>query len=110
MYADRITGSMQGAIQETNRRRAIQVQYNADHGITPTSIQKAVRDVIEATRAAEKGETYRVSSEKVKSMDRRERQELVAHLEKEMKDAARQLQFERAAELRDIIFDLRQKM
>lgn len=110
MYADRITGSMQGAIQETDRRRKLQVQHNEEHHITPQTIIKAVRDVIEATKAAESGETYRITSEKVKTMDRRERQDLMARLEKEMKDAARQLQFERAAELRDIIFDLRQKM
>ena len=109
MYADRITGSMDAAIQETSRRRTLQVQHNEEHHIQPQSIRKAVRDVIEATKAAEKGETYRVTSEKVKTMDKRERQELLARLEKEMKDAARQLQFERAAELRDIIFDLRQK-
>lgn len=110
MYADRITGSMQVAIDETGRRRTKQTEHNQEYGIEPQSIRKAVRDVIEATKVAEKGETYRLTSEKVKTMDRKERQELLTRLEKEMKDAARQLQFERAAELRDVIFDLRQKM
>lgn len=107
MYADRITGSMEAAISETNRRRQLQLQNNQEHGIQPRTIRKAVRDVIEATKVAEKGEAYRVTSDRVKTMDKRERQELIARLEKEMRDAARQLQFERAAELRDIILELR---
>ncbi len=109
MYADRITGSMQAALEETNRRRTRQIEHNQQHSITPQSIRKAVRDVIEATKVAEKGETYHLSSEQVQSLGRRERQDLIASLEKEMKDAARRLEFERAAELRDIIADLRQK-
>lgn len=109
MYADQITGSMQAAIDETSRRRTKQIEHNRVHGIEPQSIRKAVRDVIEATKVAERGESYRLTNDQVQTMSRRERQDLLAKLEKEMKDAARQLQFERAAELRDIIFDLRQK-
>ncbi len=109
MYADKVTDSMDRAMQETNRRRFIQLKYNKEHGITPQTIRKAVRDVIEATKVADKDETYRVTSDAVKKMSKRERQDLLARLDKEMKDAARQLQFERAAELRDIIFDLRQQ-
>lgn len=109
MYADNVTDSMGRAMQETDRRRFIQMRYNQEHGIIPQTIRKAVRDVIEATKVADKDETYRMTSEAVKKMSKRERQDLIARLEKEMKDAARQLQFERAAELRDVIFDLRQQ-
>ena len=109
MYADQITRSMETAIQETNRRRYLQMRYNQEHGIIPRSIHKAVRDVIEATKVAEKEAAYELRSEQVKSMNRQERQDLLLRLQKEMKDAARQLDFERAAQLRDIIFDLQKK-
>ncbi len=98
---------METAISETNRRREIQMAYNEEHNITPRSVQKAVRDVIEATRAAETGEEYRLTTESVKSLSPRERKDLVARLEKEMKDAARRLDFEHAADLRDLIIELR---
>jgi excinuclease ABC subunit B len=105
MYADTITRSMQIAIDETNRRRAIQLEYNKKHGITPQTIRKAVRDVIEATRVAEDKTEYLVD-QKIEKMTREERKELIQRLEKEMKEAAKALQFERAAELRDLIIEL----
>jgi excinuclease ABC subunit B len=107
MYADQITGSMEAALRETERRRTLQLEYNAKHNIVPRTIQKAVRDVIEATQVAEQEEPYRVTSAVVKQMTRRERLDLIAKLEKEMKQAARELEFERAAELRDLILELR---
>ena len=82
------------------------MQYNQEHGIIPRSVQKAVRDVIEATKVAEKQAEY-ITKEKVASLSRRELADLIKRLEKEMKDAARQLDFERAADLRDLIIELR---
>ncbi len=106
MYADEVTGSMEQALEETERRRTLQLEFNRRHGITPIGIQKAVRQIIEATRAAESKAPY-VTSREAKGMDRKEREELLKQLEQEMHQAARDLQFERAAELRDILFHLR---
>ncbi|WP_181362968.1 excinuclease ABC subunit UvrB [Sulfoacidibacillus thermotolerans] len=103
MYADVITRSMQVAISETNRRRERQVEYNQLHGIIPQTIKKAVRDVIEATKSLDEAESL---EEQVKTMTKSERKELIGRLEKEMKDAAKALQFERAAQLRDLILEL----
>ncbi|WP_419723370.1 excinuclease ABC subunit UvrB [Sulfoacidibacillus ferrooxidans] len=103
MYADRVTRSMDVAISETNRRREIQIAYNTLHGITPQTIKKSIRDVIEATKSLTDSDDL---ERKVKSMTKAERKELVGRLEKEMKDAAKALQFERAAELRDLIVEL----
>ena len=103
MYADRMTRSMEAAISETNRRRQIQAEHNERNGITPQTIRKAIRDVIEATKLGTDGEDI---SAKLKKMSKAERKDLVAQLEKEMKDAAKALQFERAAELRDLIIEL----
>ncbi len=103
MYADSITRSMDNAIKETNRRRQLQSAYNEEHGITPTTIQKAVRDVIEATKAMPNEEDLTV---KAKSMSKAERKDLLNRLEKEMKEAAKALQFERAAQLRDVMIEL----
>ncbi|WP_026174270.1 excinuclease ABC subunit UvrB [Effusibacillus pohliae] len=105
MYADTITQSMKAAIDETNRRRRIQQEYNRQHGITPQTVRKAVRDVIEATKAAESKTEYNVK-QSVDKMSKKEREQLIRTLEKEMKEAAKALQFERAAELRDIILEL----
>ncbi|TCS74183.1 excinuclease ABC subunit B [Effusibacillus lacus] len=105
MYADTITKSMKVAIDETNRRRSIQEAYNKEHGITPQTVRKAVRDVIEATKAAETKTEYNVKKN-VDKMSKKEREQLIKTLEKEMKEAAKALQFERAAELRDIILEL----
>jgi excinuclease ABC subunit B len=106
MYADTITESMRKAIDETERRRRIQIAYNEKHGITPQTVRKKVRDVIEATKVAEDGPTYETPNRAGK-MTKKERQRLIAQLEKEMKAAAKELEFERAAELRDMIIELK---
>ncbi|MCL6445213.1 MAG: excinuclease ABC subunit UvrB [Alicyclobacillus sp.] len=106
MYADKITDSMRIAIEETERRRKRQLAYNEAHGITPATIQKAVRDVIEATKAAEQKADYVSVVAKAEGLSAKERRDLIARLEKEMKQAAKDLQFERAAELRDMIVEL----
>jgi excinuclease ABC subunit B len=102
MYADNITGSMQRAIDETNRRRAIQEAYNQEHGITPFTVKKAVRDVIEAKKIAEQKSYYNVSrTRNPETLPLDQLMTALADIEKEMKQAARALEFERAAELRD---------
>ena len=105
MYADRITGSMDRAIKETNRRREIQNKYNEEHGIVPKTIIKAVRDVIEATKVAEESSDYNVD-EKVE-LSVKDKKKLIKQYTDEMMDAAKNLQFERAAELRDMIEKLK---
>ncbi len=106
MYADKMTNSMEVAISETKRRRAIQEAYNREHGITPKTIQKDIRDVIRATQAADTGEEERASKQ-YENLTKKERQQVIARMEKEMKEAARALDFERAAELRDLILELK---
>ena len=105
MYADRITRSMGIAIEETKRRRSIQEAYNEEHGITPKTIQKGVRDVIRATTAAEETETYEATP--AKKMTKKEREKTIANMEAEKKEAAKALDFERAAELRDLLLELK---
>ncbi|PFV80910.1 excinuclease ABC subunit B [Bacillus sp. AFS059628] len=105
MYADRITRSMGIAIEETKRRRTIQEAYNKEHGITPKTIQKGVRDVIRATTVAEETETYEATP--AKKMTKKEREKTIAKMEAEMKEAAKALDFERAAELRDLLLELK---
>ncbi|RWR13185.1 excinuclease ABC subunit UvrB [Siminovitchia fortis] len=105
MYADKITDSMDMAIKETKRRRSIQEEYNKKHGITPTTIQKDVRDVIRATVAAEETEEY--TYENTKKLTKKEKDKLITSMEKEMKEAAKALDFERAAQLRDAILELK---
>ncbi|MGG0237319.1 excinuclease ABC subunit UvrB [Bacillus rhizoplanae] len=107
MYADRITKSMEIAINETKRRRQIQEAYNEKHGITPKTIQKEVRDVIRATMAAEDTETYEAAPLTSKKMTKKERENVIAKMEAEMKEAAKALDFERAAELRDLLLELK---
>ncbi|EKN71407.1 excinuclease ABC subunit B [Neobacillus bataviensis LMG 21833] len=106
MYADRMTDSMTKAISETKRRREIQEEYNEKHGVTPTTIQKAIRDVIRATHAAEEQEEYTPAASFGK-MNKKEREKLIATMEKEMKTEAKALNFERAAELRDLLLELK---
>ncbi|MCP3761167.1 excinuclease ABC subunit UvrB [Domibacillus sp. A3M-37] len=106
MYADKMTDSMIKAISETKRRREIQEAYNKKHGVTPMTIQKDIRDVIRATQAAEDTETY-TSKTTGKKMSKQERQKLIMNLEAEMKEAAKALDFERAADLRDALFELK---
>lgn len=103
MYADRITDSMRIAIDETNRRREKQMDYNKAHNITPETIKKAIYASVEATIAEEPAK-YDISN--FKSMGREERQRLAAEMEIEMRKAAADLDFERAAELRDMIKEL----
>ncbi|SEL74221.1 excinuclease ABC subunit UvrB [Paenibacillus sp. OK003] len=105
LYGDKVTDSMEKAMKETERRRAIQIEYNEKHGITPQTIRKKVRDVIEATKVAESKKDYLTGA--AEKMSKKERQSLIQRLEVEMKDAAKNLQFERAAELRDALLELR---
>ena len=108
MYADRISPAMDVAIKETERRRAIQDAYNKAHGITPESVKKSVRDVIEATKAADDVSDYEGKSPL--ELTKKELTEYVKKLEKEMKQAAADLQFERAAQLRDRIFEYKVRL
>ncbi|WDQ33122.1 excinuclease ABC subunit UvrB [Paenibacillus marchantiae] len=105
LYGDKVTDSMEKAMKETERRRAIQIAYNEEHGITPQTIRKKVRDVIEATKVAESKKDYLTGA--AEKMSKKERKSLIQRLEAEMKDAAKNLQFERAAELRDALLELR---
>ncbi|NGT32494.1 excinuclease ABC subunit UvrB [Clostridium perfringens] len=107
MYADNITKSMDKSIKETERRRVIQMEYNEEHNITPTTVIKGVRDIIEATKVSEEKENY---ESEVKKADKKDVpvEKLIEQYEEEMKEAAKNLQFERAAELRDIIKDLKE--
>ncbi len=107
MYADKITDSMQKAIDETDRRRTVQQEYNEKHGITPQTIRKEVRDVIQATVAAEAPEAYDSETKQVKKMTKKEKQKVIENMEKEMKQAAKNLDFEKAAELRDVLLELK---
>jgi len=109
MYADKITDSMAAAIRETERRRSIQIAYNEKHGITPQTVKKAVREVIEATRVAEEKADYLPHAE-FKKLPKKDRLQVIARMEEEMKEAARHLQFERAAELRDLILELKAEL
>ncbi|WP_088833374.1 excinuclease ABC subunit UvrB [Paenibacillus tyrfis] len=109
MYGDKVTDSMDKAIQETSRRRTIQLAYNEKHGITPQTIQKKVRDVIEATKVAEQKADY-LSEVKQAKMSKKDRISLIERLEQEMKEAAKNLQFERAAELRDAVLELKAEL
>lgn len=101
MYADKMTGSMERAIKETNRRREIQDEYNKEHNITPQSIIKGVRDIIEATKAAEEEKQYKTKDD-IKDVN-----SYIIELEKEMRKAAENLEFEKAAHLRDQIKDIK---
>ncbi len=111
MYADSITAAMQSAIGETNRRRQIQKEYNTLHNITPQSIHKAVRNVIEATKAAEDTGGYKKDRKTgAEVLDKETLNSLIENLTKDMKQAARELEFERAAAIRDQIEDLRRSL
>ena len=108
MYADSITDSMRAAIDETNRRREIQQKYNEEHGITPQTIKKAVRDLIAISKAASAGEEeFRKDPE---SMDARELEKLAKELTKKMRQAAAELNFEEAAKLRDRMKEVKQML
>lgn len=107
MYADNMTRSMQSAISETTRRRQIQEAYNEEHGIVPQTIKKDIRDLIVATKTTAKNEEF-FKEKDPESMSKDELEKTIAKVEKEMKKAARDLQFERAAELRDTLIKLKQ--
>lgn len=109
MYADEISEAMEKAISETERRRKIQKEYNEANGITPKTIEKAVRSVIEATRVAEESDEYYEGKSPLE-LTKKELAEYIKKMEKEMKDAAANLQFERAAELRDRIFEFKLRL
>jgi excinuclease ABC subunit B len=106
MYADSVTQSMEKAIDETYRRRSIQMEYNRRHGITPESVKKEIRDITEMLKAAEDKPVYGLEET---AMSLKEAAKLIGALEEEMYKAARALEFERAAELRDKIRDLRKR-
>ena len=107
MYADRLTDSMKKAIDETDRRREIQQAYNEKHNITPTTIKKDIHQVIRATEVAEETESYLEKIIKGKKISKKEKESILLVLNKEMKAAAKDLQFELAAELRDAILELK---
>ncbi|KAB7665784.1 excinuclease ABC subunit UvrB [Bacillus sp. B1-b2] len=106
MYADKMTKSMEIAISETKRRREMQEKYNEEHGITPQTIQKGIRDSIRATQAAEDTEEYNTTA-KLDKLTKKEKESMIAQMENEMKEAAKALNFERAAELRDLLLELK---
>ncbi|HLR03606.1 MAG TPA: excinuclease ABC subunit UvrB [Virgibacillus sp.] len=107
MYADNITDSMRVAIDETNRRREKQIAYNEKYNITPKTIKKDVRDVIRATVAAESEETYKEDTPSLTNLSKKEKGKVIEKMEKEMREAAKALDFEKAAELRDVVFELK---
>ena len=108
MYADVMTDSMRKAIQETERRRSIQEAYNKEHGITPTTIKKAVRDLITVSKAV--AETEAKLKKDPESMNRKEFTKLITKVEKQMREAAASLNFEQAAELRDKMIELKKNL
>ena len=105
MYADKVTDSMQRAMDETSRRRSMQQQYNEEHGIVPKTIIKEIRDLIAISKVAEDTGTYDTTS--YEELSKSERKELIAKLEDEMREAAKTLDFETAATLRDTILELK---
>ena len=109
MYADKMSPAMESAIRETYRRRDIQRKYNEEHGITPKTIQKSVRAIIEATKVAEDEDIY-LTDAKPTEMTKAELKNYIKKLEQEMRDSAAALQFERAAQLRDRIFELKVRL
>lgn len=105
MYADKMTDSLKTAIHETERRRRIQNEFNQINRITPKTISKKISNVIEAVKVAESQAGYTINEKK--KMTKKERLKLIEQIEKEMKQAAKELNFEKAAELRDIMLELR---
>jgi len=110
MYADSMTGSMSRAINETDRRRAKQEAYNAKNGITPATVEKAIRDIIQSQKPVSSQAGYYFQDKDISLVPKRSIPQLVAKMRKEMKQASRDLEFERAALLRDMIFELEAKV
>ena len=106
MYADTITDSMRRALDETNRRRKIQEEYNEAHGITPQTIRKAVRDLISISKEVKKEETL-LAEKDIESMSKKELEKLAAQIHKKMKAAAAELNFEEAVILRDQLIEIK---
>ena len=106
MYADTVTGSMERAIRETERRRTVQKKFNEEHGIIPKTIKKDIRDIIEIGRAANKPEKTKQAKKKLTAA---EKEKLINELTKQMKDASRRLEFEQAAFIRDRIKEIREQ-
>ena len=107
MYADTITDSMRRAMEETERRRTLQMQYNIEHGITPQTIKKAVRDLISISKKVA-AEELRMEKDP-ESMSKEELEKLINDVSKQMRKAAAELNFEAAAQLRDKMIELKQK-
>ncbi|WP_462259182.1 helicase-related protein, partial [Vagococcus teuberi] len=108
MYADKITDSMERAISETSRRRTIQEEYNAEHGIVPKTIKKDIRDLIRITKESEDESVEVVSiKDQYNAMDSEGKEAVLLDIELQMKDAAKALDFEKAATLRDTLLELK---
>jgi len=108
MYADRVTDSMKRALDETNRRRAKQVKYNEDNGIVPISIRKEIHDLTEEMSAKAVGEMRgEYKTKRTDSMPRNELRKIIDEVEKKMKETAKNLEFEKAAALRDELYELK---
>ena len=106
LYANQTTESMKKAIDETNRRREIQIKYNIEHNIIPKTIVKPIREPIHLIEDINDNTSYK---EKVNKMTKKAKEKLMLDIEKEMREAAKKLDFERAAELRDILIELREE-
>jgi excinuclease ABC subunit B len=109
MYADKMTDSMTKAIKETKRRRAIQMEYNQKHQIVPKTVKKDIRDLIAITKAVANDEKNIKEIPNYDEMSKKEKEHVIANLEKEMREAAKVLDFEVAATLRDTILELKAK-
>jgi excinuclease ABC subunit B len=115
MYADRMTDSMKFALDETNRRRAKQSKYNTDHGIVPLSIHKAIRDITDSLSVEGREKAMAVGEEKgaykagkkADASNRKELEKVVSELDRQMKEAAKNLQFEKAAAIRDEMYEIK---
>jgi excinuclease ABC subunit B len=109
LYADSLTNSIKKAVDETNRRRQIQMEYNREHNITPESIKKSITDVLSSVYEADYYEVPMAAEEREEYLTTEERRQLIKKLDKEMQEAAKNLEFERAAQLRDRIKELKRK-
>ncbi|MBA1393475.1 excinuclease ABC subunit B, partial [Lactobacillus sp. XV13L] len=106
MYADTITDSMRQAIEATRRRRKLQIKFNEEHGMTPQTIVKPIRDVISATKVAEVADSDSFADLNFDELTAKQKKDMIKDLRKQMQDAAKKLDFEGAATLRDAIMEL----